>query len=311
MITSKKQIEESRNAVSFLSEKQSLKNSDVLFFHGALAVDSLDELDKPSILMNHGAQRQNSFLYDEFYELRNPTEQAVLDKEICQIRDTIRELMEKPDVVLSNSHFIKEKTKQFYGIDTEVVYPPIDRDKFRPVSENRQDYFLSVQRLDWAKRVESQIKAFAGTDKKLNIAGTGRLEKEVRSLADRHENIDYLGYIPDDELVRRMSEAQAVIQTGMKEDYGLVPREAMACGTPVIVGNEGGFKEMVTSREHGIKFDPNNRINSLRDAVYTVKNEEYDRDIIRKMTEKYSFDVIQRKLRDKVEKAVRVHEEAK
>lgn len=105
-----------------------------------------------------------------------------------------------------------------------------------------------------------------------------------------------------------MSEAQAVVQTGMKEDYGLVPREAMACGTPVIVGNEGGFREMVTSGKHGIKFDPNNRINSLKNAVHTVKNEEYDRDVIRKETEKYCFDVIQRQLRNKVEKAVRLHD---
>lgn len=301
------ELEKSLEISDIPPRKEHLQNSDVIFFHNALACQSLDEgLDKPSVLMNHGGCREHAQMFEEHLQETDPTKAWSIKKDIEEIRERIAEVMSKPDVVLSNSHYIKRQLQEFYGVDSEVVYPPINRERFQP-TDDQGDYFVSVQRMDWTKRVDAQIEAFSQLDEELKIIGKGTYDDMIRKEAAKHDNIEYLGYVSDEELVRHYSAAKAVIQTAIKEDYGLVPREGMACGTPAIVGNEGGFMEMIPSREYGIKFDPTDRVTGLRDAVREFNRHDYDSEKIRAETEKYGYNVIREQLKNKIKKAVKIH----
>ncbi len=113
--------------------------------------------------------------------------------------------------------------------------------QFAP-SENRQDYYLIVSRLEHWKRIDYAIEAFNRLGLPLRIIGTGKEEMKLKAMAK--SNITFLGRVDDVTLAREYSEAVAVIFTPFNE-YGLVPLEANASGTPVICYGKSGVTEIM------------------------------------------------------------------
>jgi glycosyltransferase involved in cell wall biosynthesis len=138
---------------------------------------------------------------------------------------------------------ISEATKKYisdsYNKDSSVIYSPINLESFRPSSE-KQDYFLIVSRLEQWKRVDYAIEAFNYLGLPLRIIGTGVEEARFREMAN--SNIKFLGAVDDETLAGEYSRARAVIFTPYLE-YGLIPLEASASGTPVICYGKGGITE--------------------------------------------------------------------
>lgn len=128
-----------------------------------------------------------------------------------------------------------------YQRDAAVLHCPIDVGRFKAGTLNaKQDYFLLVSRLEKWKKVDYAIEAFNRLRLPLRIVGTGPEEKRLRSMAG--PTVSFLGAVDDDILIRTYGEARAIIFPPELE-YGLVPLEANAAGTPVIALGRGGVLE--------------------------------------------------------------------
>jgi len=290
----------------YFANKKELQEADVLIFHCPFDCALLDSLDKPSILYEHRAGRPNTFMFDIMLEEScNPLIRYSLRKDRGGVLKLLKQLFQKPNVIIVNSKFIKNKMKEWFAIDCFVVNPPIDLKKFRPIKRKRK-YFLSVQRMDWQKRIDVQLKAFEGIKEKLILIGPGN-EDLMKKITKDMSNVEYLEEVREKELIELYNGAKAVIQTGYFEDFGLVPIEAMACGIPSIVVDEGGFKETIHSNWLGVRVH-NPYEKSLRKTILNFKPENYDRKKIREEAKKYGFGRFRKQLEYYIKLAVKRHE---
>lgn len=158
----------------------------------------------------------------------------------------------RPDYLIANSKFIAGKIKRIYNRDSDVIYPPVDVDKFGPVSE-KNNYYLTASRLVPYKRAELIVEAFSQMpEKKLKVVGQGPELKNIKEKAS--SNIEILGYKTGAELKSLMQKAKAFVFAA-EEDFGITVVEAMACGTPVIAFNKGGTAETVIDGKTGVLFN--------------------------------------------------------
>jgi glycosyltransferase involved in cell wall biosynthesis len=183
----------------------------------------------------------------------------------------------------------QERVKKYYRCSSEVVYPPIDIEKFR--YRRPEDYFLSVQRVDPEKRLEIQIGAFKKLpDERLLVVGepTKRARiyfDEIKKMAP--QNVEFIELVSDKELVDLYSRCKAVIQTSLDEDFGIVPVEAMASGKPCIAVNEGGFRETVFHGKTGLLINPP-YVQSLVKAIQRFDKYDFDPKICRARAKTFS-----------------------
>jgi glycosyltransferase involved in cell wall biosynthesis len=289
-----------------------LPKSDVTIFHCPFDLIYLDRLDKPSMFYNHRAERPHTFMLREILKRTDPLRAMCVRKDLPKVLAVFRTLYRKADVVVSNSKFVQEMTKKYFDIESHVVYPPVDLKRFRLPNPHKpkRSFFLSVQRINWQKRVELQIEAFKGLKEKLVIVGgplngSGK-DEQLEYLCDGIPNISYVGRVSDRRVVWLMQNAKAVIQTGWFEDFGLVPIEAFACGTPVICVDEGGFVETVHSPELGTRIKKP-YVKSLREAVKSFDSSAYDTQALRLEAEKYGLERFAEQMREMCILAVERH----
>ena len=151
------------------------------------------------------------------------------------------------DHYIANSQFIARRIKKVYGRDADVIYPPVDVDRFT-LNENKEDYYFTASRLVPYKRIDLIVDAFSHMpDKKLVVIGDGSEMNKIKSKASN--NVELLGYQPDNVMLAHMQKAKAFVFAA-EEDFGITPVEAQACGTPVIAFGKGGGLETV--RPYGV-----------------------------------------------------------
>ncbi len=146
---------------------------------------------------------------------------------------------QRVDQFIAISEASREYIKTYYNRDSQVINSPINLEQFSP-SGNQKDHYLIISRLEHWKRVDYAIEAFNKLGLPLRIIGTGKDESQLKAMAK--PNITFLGSVDDATLAREYSEAKAVIFTPFLE-YGLIPLEASASGTPVICYGKGGITE--------------------------------------------------------------------
>lgn len=168
-------------------------------------------------------------------------------------------------IVLANSRNVQKRLKTFLDIDSEVVYPPVDTDRFKWISDG--DYFLSTSRLEPLKRVDVLIEAFKTMPhQKLVVASGGSEFDRLKRLAADAPNIRFTGWTTDDQLRRLIGECRATLYIPKDEDFGMSPVESMAAGKPVIGVAEGGLLETIQNDFTGLLITHLNR-QSICDAV--------------------------------------------
>ncbi len=148
------------------------------------------------------------------------------------------------DAFVANSKFIARRIFKVYRREASVIYPGVDLSRFKFQSK-KQEYFVTVSRLVPYKKISLIAEAFKDMpDKKLVIIGDGPERNKVEKIVSESKNITYLGYQDEDSLISYLQNAQALIFAA-EEDFGIVPVEAQACGTPVIAFARGGSLETV------------------------------------------------------------------
>ncbi|MGY3211541.1 glycosyltransferase family 4 protein [Mucilaginibacter sp. HD30] len=188
------------------------------------------------------------------------------------------------DYFISNSNFIGKRIKKIYNRDSITIYPNVAIGDFDVVTQ-KEDYYFTCSRFVPYKRIDLIVKAFSQLpDKKLIVIGDGPDFDKVVKLA--RNNILLLGYQPFDVLKRYMSNARAMIFAA-EEDFGIVPVEAQACGTPVIAYGRGGVLESVVDGITGV-FYPEQTVESIHAAIKVFEDTSFDPFIIRQNAERFS-----------------------
>ncbi len=171
------------------------------------------------------------------------------------------------DHFIANSKFIARRIKKVYGRDADVIYPPVDVERFS-YQENKEEFYFTASRMVPYKRIDLIVEAFSHMpDKRLVVIGDGSEMAKVKSKAKN--NIEILGYQSNKVMLEYMQKAKAFVFAA-EEDFGITPVEAQACGTPVIAFGKGGALETVRpfgmSKATGLFFATQD-IASVVDAV--------------------------------------------
>jgi len=193
------------------------------------------------------------YCWDVYYEempRRSPLLRGPLAAIISLLRLWDVDGANRVDRFVANSDFVAAKIRKYYRRDAVVVHPPVDTSFFRPGNEDG-DFFLIVSRLRPYKRIDLAVDAFNRLGLPLKIVGVGEEKARLQRMA--RENVEFLGFVPRERLRDLMAGCRALVVPG-KEDFGLAPVEAMACGRPVVAYAAGGVLETVIDGMTGVLF---------------------------------------------------------
>ena len=226
---------------------------------------------------------------------------------LSRIRIWDRLAADRVDYFIANSKAVQARIKKYYNRDSELIYPPVETDKFY-ISKELGDYFLIGCRLAPYKRVDLVVETFKklGGDYKLKVFGDGVDLKRLKKIAKGAENIEFLGRIDDEEKAKLMSKCLAFLNP-QEEDFGISKVEAMASGRPVIAYKKGGALETVIEGETGMFFN-DQTVEALTNVVqkfYTgLKGgrPSWDSYAIREHAKKFSLENFKENIKNFVDK---------
>jgi len=197
------------------------------------------------------------------------------------------------DYYIANSNYIAKRIKKVYGKESTVIYPPVDVEKFE-LYEEKEEYYFTMSRMVPYKKIDLIVKAFSKTNKKLIVAGIGPDMQKIKSFAG--DNVEFLGFISDEKAIEYMQRAKAFVFAA-EEDFGIVPVEAEACGTPVICLGKGGTKETVIDGVTGVHFETQ-EVDSLLKAVERFERLEFNPQEIREHSLKFSKERFEKEIEE-------------
>ena len=203
---------------------------------------------------------------------------------------------DRVDVFVANSRYVAARIEKTYRREAQVIYPPVDVDRFQ-FQDRKEDFYLAASRLVPYKRVDVIVEAFRlMPSRKLVVIGDGpqlkRLKKRVTP------NIELMGYQDNATLHAHMASARAFVFAA-DEDFGIMPVEAQACGTPVIALGRGGAKETVVAGRTGCFFESQTP-EAIVSAVEQFESESFDPYLIRAHAERFSTLRFRREIEDLV-----------
>jgi glycosyltransferase involved in cell wall biosynthesis len=176
---------------------------------------------------------------------------AIMPPFLKSLRQWDRLAADRVDHFIAISENIRQRIAKVYRRDSTIIFPPVDTSRFAP-SSRVEDYYLMVGRLVPYRRIDILIEAFNRLKRPLLIAGDGRDRERLESLAG--SNIQFLGYVPDEDLPDLLARCHAFMWPG-EEDFGITPIQAMAAGRPVIAYAAGGALETVIPGRTGMLFE--------------------------------------------------------
>jgi glycosyltransferase involved in cell wall biosynthesis len=204
------------------------------------------------------------------------------------------------DFFIANSENVRRRIRRIYGRDARVVPPPVDTDFFTPDGAAAGEFYLAVSSLEPYKRVDLAVRAFSGGARRLIVAGKGTLEGDLRRLAT--PPVEFAGEVSGTQLRQLYRRSRALIFPG-REDFGIVPVEAQACGRPVVCYGEGGALETVVDGKTGIHFRPQTE-EALLDAVARLERHSWDMAAIRLQSLSFSREHFRRRMTNALEAAL-------
>ena len=198
---------------------------------------------------------------------------------------------------------VGRRIEELYGRSSRVIHPPVDTAHYTPGEPGaRKGFALAVSRMVGYKRLDVAIRACHRLQEPLVVAGAGPAEAELRALvaqlgADVRFVID-----PDDNRLRELYRAAGVVVFPGEEDFGIVPVEAQACGTPVVALAAGGTLDTIVPGTTGILV-PEQSDESFADGIRRVLDGHFDPADCRRSAERFSLAVFEKRFVDWVTRA--------
>lgn len=211
------------------------------------------------------------------------------------------------DLFIANSFYIAKRIRKVYRRDAVVVHPPVDIQAF-PIRLEKEDFYLTASRMVPYKRIDVIVEAFTQMpERRLVVIGDGPEMDKIRSLSSG--NITILGY-QDDTVLRDYLQRARGFLFAAEEDFGILPVEAQACGTPVIAYNAGGALETVlpVGNPFGMPgtgvFFTEQTPDAIRAAVNEFETLRFDPRSCRAWAERFSRAAFVEAMRDQVDTLV-------
>ncbi len=210
---------------------------------------------------------------------------------------------ERPDYLIANSKYTAERIKKYYRREAEVIYPPVEVDKFIPTKEN-DGYFLTVGRLVPYKKVDLLVQVFQKMKLPLVIVGDGPEKKRLEKMIKGDKRIKITGWVSEEKKIKLFQRAKAFV-VATEDDFNITAVEAMAAGKPVIALGKGGTKETVVEGITG-EFFKTATMEMIADAIgrFRENEKQYNYLEIRKRAEKFSSDIFREKIKNFVNKVL-------
>ena len=190
-------------------------------------------------------------LHDEYYRMAGLGGRLAMRLFTSSLRKADVRSAESVDLFIANSHFIADRIKRIYGRDAKVVHPMVDYDFFSQGHYEKQGYYLLAGQNVSYKHPEIAVAACLRMNRRLVVVGAGT--ERLQKLANGSPLVTFKGRVSDEELRRSYAEARALLFPGL-EDFGIVPLEAQAAGTPVIAYGRGGALETVVDGKTWLFF---------------------------------------------------------
>jgi len=227
-------------------------DADAVIYSGVIAPMAVHR--QPRGRRIHYCHSPPRFAYDlrDFYAARSaPAGRLGLALFNAWLRPRYERAVRAMDTVVANSENVRGRLRRYLGIESVVVHPPIDTERFRWIGQ--EDFYLSTARLEDFKRVEVIIDAFRRMPRqRLVVASGGSQEAALRTRARGCGNISFTSWLDAAALADLIGRCRAVVYLPQDEDFGMSPVEAMAAGKPVIGVAEGGLLETVIHGETGL-----------------------------------------------------------
>jgi glycosyltransferase involved in cell wall biosynthesis len=217
---------------------------------------------------------------------------------VSPLRRWDRKAAQKADRIIAISSHIQSEIKKYYGRESDLIYPPVDISRFRQSKSVPRKGFLAAGRQTPYKRFDLAVAAFSQLNLPLTVAGDGPDNKRLRQLAG--PTISFKTNVTDHEMTKLLQSAEAFIFPGL-DDFGIVPVEAMAAGTPVIAYRAGGALDYVIPGQTGQFFDEPTQ-ESLIGALREFQSSNFDSETIMKHTEAFSDESFKNNFKDYIDR---------
>ncbi|MBN2300914.1 MAG: glycosyltransferase [Lentisphaerae bacterium] len=183
------------------------------------------------------------------------------------------------------SKHVQKRIMDFYGRDSDVVYPPVNTEHFTPDTESHGNFDLIVSALVPYKRIDLAVNAYNKLGYPLTIVGVGSESQHLRASAG--PNIKFLGWESNERILHLYRTCRMLVFPG-EEDFGIVPLEAQSCGKPVVAYAKGGTMETIIDDVTGVFF-PEQTVDSILDAIDHCAARRWDSAAIRSNAERFSI----------------------
>lgn len=290
----------------------------VISSSGAWSKGVVTRLDTKHIAYVHSPMRY-VWDYNERYVKETSGKRLGLVKRavLSWIRIWDAQAADRPDVLLANSEYTRERIQKYYRRESMTVYPPVSdwravypsawADPFSikgvPL-EWTGKYFLLISRLTRAKKASAVVDAFNKLELPLVVVGTGPEREYLERIAGK--TVRVVGWKRDSELACLYAGARAVVFP-VEEDFGLVMAEALGVGVPVIALGTGGATEIIEPGRMGEFFDAATP-EVIADGVrrFLVDEQRYDREAMQRTLDRFSRERFEGAIRSAMEQAIQV-----
>ena len=216
-------------------------------------------------------------------------------------RDQILQAAEKASALLAVSEAMKQDmiALGMDGSKIAVHYTGLDQDRFIPVDRDTAKralgvpgpLFVSTGALIPRKNQDLVIRAMPDfPDAVLMLAGKGEAEPGYRALAQQlgvADRVRFLGSVPHEELAQLTAAADIAILVSKSEGLANAWVEALACGTPVIISEAGGARELVTSADAG-RIIPQT-VEAIVEAAKAILADPPEQQMVRSSVSRFSW----------------------